>query len=1131
MEQRDPTTIRASAGFWPVAFLLALCFPAGLSAGAPASLPLARISVEQGLSQGTVNCILQDRRGFLWLGTQDGLNRYDGYRFAVYKSDPTDPASLAHNWIGALAEDASGDLWIGTEGGGLSRWHRATDTFTRYQHDSEDPASLPGNLVRALHFDSSGQLWIGTSRSGLARLDPATGKLERFRHDPADPTSLSDDRVRALAGGADGSLWIGTLGGLDRLDASTPGAASFVRYRHDPADPSSLSDDRVQAVLEDRAGALWVGTEVGLNRLLPAGGFARSLHEASAAGNPGGEMVRALLEDSDGRLWIGTDGGLYRRGAASGQLALYRHDAADPRSLSNDRLMTIFEDRGGMLWIGTAGGGLNTWNPATAAFSLYRADPDRPESLSSNAVYAFSEDAAGGLWVGTLGGLNVLDVKTGSFRSYHHGPGRPASLGDDRITALRHDRQGALWIGTLASGLDRMDPKSGSFRHFRHDPEQPGSLADDGVSALLEDAAGNLWIGTYRGGLDRLDRGGAAAGTFAHFRHDPADPTSLADDQVTALAEDADGALWIGTFHGGLHRFRHRRRSVAAPAAGAPAAGTPAAGTPAGEMLRIRHDPGRPESLASDSVNALHFDAAGTLWVGTQVGLHRLRRLDEASGEAGFESFFERHGLPNGVVWGICSDAGGQIWVSTNRGLSRLDPVARVFESYGASHGLQGDEFNLGAYYESRGGELYFGGDGGFNAFHPERVERNTAVPPVVVTEITKLNRPVDLGRPVFEAESLELAPGDALISIELAALDFAAPEQNRYRYKLEGLDGDFIDLGRRRRVTFTHLPPGRYTLRLQGSNNDGVWNREGASLAIEMRPAFWQTWWFRLAAGLALACLLLGIHRQRMESARRRQQERNAAERTAERERLIAKLRAKNGELERFTYTVSHDLKAPLVTIKGFLGFLQRDVAEGRTERLQEDLGRVDTAAQRMHILLEDLLQLSRIGRMVRPPEDVPLAKLVAEAAENVAGQLEEGGVELCIAPQLPVVHGDRMRLVEVLQNLLQNAVKYMGEQPSPRIEVGSRRDGGERVFFVRDNGAGIEEQYHEKIFELFQRLSPEGEGTGVGLALARRIVEVHGGRLWVESAGGGRGSTFCFTLGEAPDVSPPAADSRRSS
>ncbi|MEM7351966.1 MAG: two-component regulator propeller domain-containing protein, partial [Acidobacteriota bacterium] len=1057
--------------------------------GAARAMRFEHLSIEDGLSQSVVNTILQDSTGFLWVGTQNGLNRFDGYGFTVYRHEARDPTSLASDWVLVLREAPSGDLWVGTEGGGLSRWRRATNSFVNYRHDPADSTSLSGDWVVALTWDHAGMLWVGTRDSGLNRFDPQTGKFERFRHDPADPSSLASDQVTVLHVDPVGNLWVGSRGGLDLFEARSQ---TFGHFDHDPADPESLSDNRVRALLEDRSGTLWVGTHGGLNRFdASRQNFQRFLHDPADRSSLSHDWVRCLLEDSQGRLWVGTDGGLNLWQGEGRGFVSYRANPSDPLGLASDQIVTLYQDRGGLLWVGTVGSGLARWNPVTWSFPLYRSDDD---DAASNMVFSISEDTAGGLWIGTLGGgLERRDRATGKSVRYNHDPEDPSSLGDNRVTALLHDSQGILWIGTVDGGLGRLDPSDtdrARFQHYRHDPARDDSIASNAVTHLLEDRRGKLWVGTLGGGLN-LHRGD---GEFVRYRHAPADDTSLSSDRVFALAEDNGGFLWLATDGGGLSRLH--------PATGA--------------FLRFDHDPQVPPSLASNELLTVHTDAAGRLWIGTKgAGLDLLRRPEDTLGEDAFEHFGHAQGLPDNTVWGLRSDQADRLWIATNNGLARLDPETGAVKTYSVSHGLQSNEFNMGAHYVSTSGELFFGGVGGLNAFFPEHVEAEPRSPPVVFTAFSRIDRPATLGPPLFDVEEISLGHEDYLVSFEAAVLDFAAPGKNQYRYQLEGLDADWVDLGERRRMTFTNLDPGRYTLRVRGANHDGVWSEDEAQLRLVVAPPPWRSAWAYALYILAVAAAVGGFVRQQqrkveLERAATRR-ERALAE---ERRLLLEELAAKNSELERFNYTVSHDLKSPLVTIKGFLGMLENDIAAGDSERQLHDVRRIGAAADRMRKLLDEMLELSTLGHQELQRELIPAAEVAAEALEVVAGEIADGGVEIAVDPQLPTVSGDRLRLRQVYQNLLANAVKYMGNQPQPRVQIGYRHAAeGEPVLFVRDNGSGIDHRYHDKIFGLFERLDATDKGTGVGLALAQRIVEMHGGRIWVESEGEGQGSTFCFT------------------
>ncbi len=1075
-----------------VVLLLGLLHAAELPAQI-ASIPFQRLSTEQGLSQGTVNCILQDRTGFIWLGTQDGLNRYDGYGFRVYENDPARPSSLPSNWISDLAEDPSGDLWVGTQGG-LARWRRATDTFERIQHDPADPASLPGNSVRALQLDGSGTLWIGTFQSGLARRVASTGEFERFRHDSSDPASLSDDRTRALHVDRDGNLWVGTLGGLNVFDAETE---SFARYRHDGADPASLSDDRVYSILQDSGGTLWVGTENGLNRRREtAAGFTRFQHDPADPTSLADNWVTDLLEDSSGRLWIATDGGLHLPRSHPGRewgggFFRYLHDATNPLSLSNDRLLTAFQDRGGVMWVGTQGGGVNKWNPITRSFSHYQADPAGAAGLSSNSVFAFSQDAAGRLWVGTLGGgLNVVDRESGRFTYHRHDPSDPASLPGDQITALYHDRDRTLWVGTLGSGLGRRASGSRKFRNYRHDPERLGSLSNDNVSAIVQDLDGAIWIATHGGGLNRFEEAapGAASETFTSFLHDPARPRSLSDDHLNSLAVGTDGSLWAGTFGGGLNRLDGATSDDGAA------------------FQRLQHEPERLESLSSNAISALHVDPDGVLWVGTLVGLNRLDELGEA---ARFRHYSELDGLANNNVWGIQSDGEGRIWVSTNNGLSRLDPQTEKFKNYDRSHGLQGSEFNFGAHFQNAEGELFFGGTNGFNVFLPEEIEPNPSVPPVVLTAFTKLNQPVPLNRPVFDVGKIALDYRDDIVSFEFAALDYTAPEKNRYRYRLEGFNNRWIDNGHRRRVDFTDLDPGDYVFRVQGSNNDGVWNEKGLSLAILVTPPFWQTWWFRGLALLAVAAAIRIGHEVRVRQIRRHNEElqglvkkrtralEDAQERLVRQERL-----AVLGEL---AGSVAHEIRNPLAIMKNSIFFLRmsRRIVD---EKAEEHLDLLDHEIHRANMIITELLDYARD----RSPESERLSlQGIAEKALASLAVPDAVRVESRFEPRPVLVEADPGQIERLLANLLRNAVQAMPEGGTLGLTSGIHN--GEAIVAVTDTGGGIAAEDLAKIFEPLY--TTKSKGIGLGLALSKRYAQLNRGRIECESVVG-KGTTFRLVL-----------------
>ncbi len=1055
------------------------------------------LTKQHGLSDSTVEAIVEDHRGFMWFGTPDGLNRYDAHTFAVYRHDPGDPRSLSDSYVLSLLEDNSGRLWIGTLNG-LNRYDRETDSFTRYRHDPEDPASLSNKVIFALHEDHDGDLWIATVW-GLNRFQPEKGTFVRYLPDEERPErGPSVPYIRTISEDRAGGLWFGTgEGGLVLLDRRSD---TFTSYRHSSADPKSLSHDDVWDILEDSAGELWIATIDGLNRFdRKTQGFDRFRYQAGNPDSLSSSHVDTILEDRQGVLWIGTDGGgLNRFDRDTGTFSSYRHDPAGETTLGSDVVRTLYEDSKGDLWIGTYTGGVSFLNRSHAAFSYYRHLVSDPESLSHSSVLSFFEDRDRGLWIGTEGGLNRFDPETGIFHRYRHDPEDPKSLSADAVLSILQDSRGRLWAGTFYGGLNRLDSAagSGSFTRFLHDADDPRGLGNPHVWDIFEDSRGALWLGTF-GGVYRFDPENEV---FTPYLADSDDDSSIGNNIVWSFYEDRDGTLWLATQEG-LSRYDRSADS----------------------FTTYRHDDHDDSSLSHDQVMSIHEDEQGRMWLGTEGG--GLNRFDRAS-----ETFTEYHmsdGLPSEVVFGILEDGRGRLWLSTKEGLSRFDPETAAFTNYNRSDGLLAYPFSRNSCLKSRGGEMVFGGINGFSSFFPDQVRDNTEIPPVVLTELQIFNRPVASGdasgaleRDITEAKRIRLRYEQSVISLAFSALNYRAPEKNRYAYMLEGFDPDWRDVTPRQSATYTNLDPGDYVFRVKGSNNSGVWNEEGAQVHITVSPPIWATWWFRLACFIAAAGILVGAYGWRTQGIRARNRALSAeiAQRRkveAEREELLEEMAAKNAELERFAYTVAHDLKAPLVTIKGFLGMLERDSLAGDAKRMKHDMERIGGAADKMHRLTHELLELSRVGHQESTLGAAPLSDLANEAVAMFAEKIRERGVAVEVADDMPVVLGDHTRLLQLFQNLVENAVKYMGEQPEPRVEIGARVSDCQTLCYVRDNGQGIDPRYRHKVFELFERLDAREEGTGVGLALVKRIVELHGGRIWLESEGAGTGSTFYFTLG----------------
>ncbi|OOG80673.1 hypothetical protein B0E41_19860 [Hydrogenophaga sp. A37] len=1055
-------------------------------------IPFAALTGEAGLPSGNVYGIAQDTQGFLWFATGDGLSRFDGYAFRNFRFDRNNPNGLGHNTVVTIRPGRGGVLWLGTSGGGVDRFDPVTETFTHYRHDPNNPGSLSSNSISrtGLQEDPQGVLWVGTNDSGLNRLDPATGAATHFRHDPQDTNSLSSNNLESVYRDSGGALWIGTTnGGLNRLDTAT---GQITRYPSRPDDPHTLPSPRVFATHEDRAGRFWVLTEGGIALLDRSTGRVTrhaigAVQQAAASLN----ATTTIYEDSKGTLWLGTGGaGALKFDPARGTLEQYRHNPANQHSLRNNFVSSFWEDPSGTMWVGTLGGGANKLSTRPPKFSRYRHGQDA-HSVADNFILSLFEDRKGVVWIGNDRTLNRWDRSSNTWRIYRNDPADPTSISNGSVTAIQEDPDGTLWFGTYNGGLNRFDPRTNRFKVYKASPNAPHALSDDIIRSLYRDANGVLWAGGWSNGLNRFDR---TTDSFQRFQHDPGKPSSLGGGSVTDIYEDRAHTLWVATEGGGLNRF-----------------------DPATETFkRYRNDPKDLASLPDDAVRVLHEDRAGQFWVGTAGGLCAFNRTDGTCTTV----YTLKEGLPNNTIEGILEDAQGNLWISTNNGLARFNPKTKAFRNYDVLDGLQSNEFNVfTAFHKSpRTGEMYFGGINGFNVFDPGNIQDDPFVPPVVLTDFRLFGKSVPVGgmdpvltKDINKTDALTLPHFQNSLSFEFSALSYVTPTKNRYRYRLEGFDTHWREVGSNERLAvYTGLPSGQYLFRVHGSNEDGVWNDQGASVKVTITPPWWAAWWF---LGLMLT-LLLGLafsaDRLRVMRLKRYSQklERDVTERTAE-------LAAKNKELEAFSYSVSHDLRTPLRHIDGYLSLLKESAAPTLDEDNLKHIETIASATRRMSTLIDDLLSFSRMGRQEMCKTAVDLGSLVADVVREMAPETEGRDVDWHIA-ELPVVTGDRAMLRVVLVNLISNALKFTQKRERAEITIGCLPDpAADTVVFVRDNGAGFDMRYHDKLFGVFQRLHrmEDFQGTGIGLANVFRIIARHGGKAWAEGEVDA-GATFYFSL-----------------
>jgi ligand-binding sensor domain-containing protein/signal transduction histidine kinase len=832
------------------------------------------INIEQGLSQSSVFVIFQDSHGFLWFGTEDGLNRYDGYSFKIFKPDPDVPTSLSDRWITSIVEDEEGYLWIGTRQGGLNRYDPRNEQFEHFLHNSSDISSLSNNQINTLLVDHDNYLWVGTS-DGLDMFLPAGGTFSHYASKPTQADGISGKNITALYQDSKGRYWAGTsAGGLNRFEPKTK---TFTSYQNSPDNIRTISNNYVTAISDTGNGNLWVGTRNGLNYFEPESGlFEQYFHSDDNKQSLINNTITSLQLDSTGNLWIGTLAGLDRREMNVYRFIHYRNDPGFLQSLSKDHVTSIFEDRGGVLWFGTRGGGVNKYDRQRNNFAYYRHDPLNPTSLSGNFIFPIFVDSDGVAWIGTEStGLNRFTWYTNLVMRFEHDPGKPESIISNNILSIAEDQDGLLWIGT-ADGLDSMDRDTFAITHYQRDTSNPDSLSGNTVYSVFVDSENVLWLGTANS-LDRFNR---ATGTFTHYSPWSADPNNAGNNAISVIREDRDKNLWIGMFEGGLIKFD--RRTI--------------------KFVRYRFDPENKQSLSNDTVQAIYQDTTGRLWIGTDGGLNLYHPESDT-----FTYYLEKDGLPNNVVYGILEDEHGYLWLSTNYGLSRFAPETATFRNFDAGDGLQSNEFNGNAYAKGRSGEFYFGGINGLTVFRPLSITDNPYLPQVTVTSLSQGDQPIKTSTSVETAHDLTITYPQNSLEFEFAALSYNQPDKNQYAYKLDGFD-NWHYIGTKRDGRYTNLPGGKYTLLLKATNSDGVWNEEPLRINVTVIPPFWQTMWFQVLMVVAAFFVVVGGFRLRTKAIqdRNRELERLVRERTSALEKRSQEVQALYEADERILRNVS---------------------------------------------------------------------------------------------------------------------------------------------------------------------------------------------------------------------------------
>ncbi len=807
------------------------------------NIQFKHLTINDGLSNSWIHSIIQGKYGFIWIGTDDGLNRYDGYNFRIYKNDYRDQYSISSSNVMAMFEDSRGDLWIGTRQG-LDIYDRKNEQFIKHPQLSKEE-------ILSVIEDREMNLWIGTTRD-LYRLDLKNDSVYVYTGNiiTHNKANLGSGGQRAILIDSRNNIWIASSYGLHLYDK---GKDSFINYYHDDGNPNSLCNDNIHSILEDKSGRLWIGTLTGLDLFTNAherpqkGIFIHhqnTIHDYKSISQG---SVLSLLEDNKHNLWIGIEnGGLdlldlsaYKIGVNS--FVHYKNDPSRGTSLSNNSIYSLLQDNQGNIWVGTFGDGINLINPISDRFIHFMNEPGVNNSLNNNQVNAFYEEN-NFLWIGTAGGLDRYNKRDDTFKHFVHDPLNKKSIGSNAVWALCKDKQGNLWVGTWGGGLNRFDYKTETFEHYYNDPKDTNSIGSDNMFSVFEDSRGNLWIGTMGGGLNMFDR---KKKTFIKYNMSN---SGIYTNFVQAIIETKNGDLWFANGSS----FEHFNITTKI-------------------FENFMNSANDSTSLSSNKVISIFEDSKGNIWMGTNAGLNLFNKSTK-----GFKCYRIENGLPDNSVNSIIEDARGNLWIGTNKGLSKFInavnlPAKPKFKNYIYGDGLQGNGFNRRSCYRGANDMMYFGGTNGFNVFNPDKIMDNTYIPPIVITGFNIFNKHELIGNrglknDIGSTEDLVLSYTQSVFSFDFAALNYIASSKNQYAYKMEGFDNDWNYVGTKHTATYTNLDPGRYVFKVKGSNNDGVWNETGISLPIVITPPFWVTLWFRLLLIAAILGIILWIYKWRVQ-------------------------------------------------------------------------------------------------------------------------------------------------------------------------------------------------------------------------------------------------------------------------
>lgn len=1099
--------------------------------GQSPDLQFDHITPDEGLSSSAIVTIGQDHKGFMWVGTYNGLNRYDGHNFKIFRNDPNDSTSISSNYIWSILEDSKQRLYFGTVGG-LCEFDQEKNIFINHNTLKTSPMYEKSWIVRCILEDDQKNLWLATNLA-LVKYNRNKNIITQYQHDATDPESLSNSNIEHILLDNQGNIWVSTWNGLNKF---SPATGKTVRYLFDSSKGPNLDEHSIMDLLMDNDNNLWVATYgSGLYKVSnissEAPEFTLYKNNPANSSTISGNRILSMCIDSKNRFWIGTENhGLNLYDKTEDEFWQYHMNDYDPKSLNHESINFIYEDNVGNIWIGTYAGGINLLQNYGDAFKTYRNLPGAPLSLSNNIVSAFLEDHNKNIWIATDGGgINLLNQETGTFKRYNSGN---TNLNSDNVLSIIECKNNNLWISTWEGGISRFNLEDGTFHSLT---TTNSAIPDNNIFSIVEDDSENLWLGSFQHGLIRYNH------TYGVFTHYSVENSNLLSNMILVIRKNKQDELLLGT-NLCFSVFNIKNE----------------------EFTNYLNKPDDPTSISSNSVYDICVENDTSIWIATQNGLNHFNPLKN-----NFSKFFVSDSLPDNIIKGLVFDNDSQLWVTTNKGMCVFDPKAKkVKRIFTRDEGLQGNEFNNNSIYRLSDGRILAGGTKGFNLINPKNIHTNANTPELAFTDFLIFNKPVIPGDPnspinkhISELDHITLNYDQSMLTFYFAVMDFTHPVKNQYAYQMENFDNDWIYSGNKWEATYTNLNPGNYIFRVKGSNCDGIWNNKGISINITILPPWWQTIWFRVLAIIVIIGLLFIIYLLRVHQLKKQKEwlEFEVDERTKEvndknklllkqaqelnetntlleeRQQMIVEqseelqtqaeeLTLTNKELlnanatkDKFFSIIAHDLKNPFSTILGFTELLMTKYENYSKEKIVRMINMINNSAENVYRLLENLLQWARsqTGNLNYAPLEFNLNEIVQNNIDLFRNQIKEKNLNVINKlPKQIEIHADKNMVNTIIRNLIHNAIKFT---ENGDIEIGMHKQKETLKLYISDTGIGIPKEKLKSIFEISRSKSTEGTqremGTGLGLILCKEFADKNNCKLKAVSKEG-KGSTFTLLI-----------------